>query len=91
MSLDWDDDEEENQVKGEDKETEEKKPQTNPRFFEVMLLNLQPPKPPITEYFSKVSSETPIMDPLEEEHRCNTIRTQQEHEDQNQDTLENVD
>ena len=56
-----------------------------------MTLILQPTKPSITEYFSKMSSVTPIIDAPEEEHRHNTIETPQEHEDQNQDTLEDVD
>ena len=66
-------------------------PQTNARFFAVMTLTLKPLKPSITEYFGKMPTETPIMDALEEEHRCNTITTKQEHEFQNQDMLEDVD
>ena len=31
------------------------------------------------------------MDALEKECRCDTILTQQEHKDQNQDTLEDID
>ena len=65
MSLDWDDDEEEkDQVKHEDKNkgNEQKPPQTNPRFFAVMTIILKPPKPSITEYFSKMSRENPITD-----------------------------
>ena len=94
MSFDWDDDEEEeDQLKGEDKDKgrDQKRPQTSPRFFAVMTLTLQPPKPSTTEYFGKMSGVTPIMDAPEEEHRCNTIMYQQEHEDQNQDTLEDID
>ena len=88
--INWDDDEEEeDQVKGEDKD--QKTPQTCPRFFAVTTLALKPPKTSITEYFGWMSSVTAIIDALEEECRCNTIVTKQEHEVQNQDTLEDID
>ena len=60
------------------------------QFFAVMTLTLKPPRYS-TEYFGKMSSETPVMDAWEEEHRCNIIMTQQEHDVQNQDTLEYID
>ena len=94
MSQDWDDDEEEeDQAKGEvkDKSNEKKTPKTNPRFFAAMTLTLKPPKPCITEYFGKMSSVSPIIDALEEECRCDTIVTKQEHKFKNQDTLEDID
>ena len=94
MASDWDGDkEEEDQVKGEDKDkaNDQKVPQTNPRFFAVMTTTLKPPKPPITEYFGKVSSESLIMDAPKEEHKCNTSMTKQEHKVQNKDTLEDID
>ena len=63
------------QVKGEDKDKgkDQETPLANPRFFAATTLTLKPPKPSITEYFSKMSSVTPITDALEEEHRCDTI------------------
>ena len=57
----------------------------------MKTLTLKPPTPSITEYFSKMSSVTHIMDALEEKCRHDTIVTKQEHEVQNQDTLEDID
>ena len=54
-------------------------------------LTLQASKPSITKYFGKRSSITPVMNALEEEHRFDTIVTPREHEDQNEDTLEDID
>ena len=93
ITSDWnDDDEEEDQVKEEDKDkgSEQKTPKTSPRFFAVMILTLKSPKLSITEYFGKMSCITPIMDTPEEEHRYNTIAAKQEHKIQNQDTLEDI-
>ena len=56
-----------------------------------MIFTLQLPKPSITEYFGKMLSVTPVMDAPEEEHRHDTIVTPQKHEDQNQDTLADID
>ena len=84
-----DDEEEEDQAKCKykDKDNEKRMPQTNPRFFMVKTLTLQPSKPSITEHFSKRPSVTPEM----EECRCNTITALLGHEDQNKDTLEDID
>ena len=57
----------------------------------TLTLTLQPPKPSITEHFSKRSSVTPIEDTLEEDWKCNTIMMLLGHEDKNQDTLEDID
>ena len=38
-----------------------------------------------------MSGVTPIMDAPDKEHKCDTIVMPQEHEDQNQDTLEDID
>ena len=87
MSSDWDDDkEEEDQVKGENKDSEKKTPQTIQRFFAATTLTLQPPKPSITKHFGKRSSAIPEK----EECRCYTIAMLLGHEDQNQDTLEDI-
>ena len=59
MSSDWDADEEEDQIKGEDKDRDQKTPQTNAKFFAAITLTLKPPKPSITKYFAKMSSVTP--------------------------------
>ena len=94
MSSDWNDEEEEEdhfEDEDKDKDNDQKASQTNPKFFAVMTLSLKTPKPFITEYFSKMSSVTPILDAPREEHRCNTITAKQEHEVQNQDTLEHID
>ena len=53
-------------------------------------LTLQSPKPSITEQFGKRASVTPVIDALEEEHKCDTIAMLLGHEDQNQDTLEDI-
>ena len=89
-SLDWDDDEEEegkDQNKGEDqdKDSEKKTPQTNPRFLVPTTLTPQPPKPSITECFSKRSS----LAPEKEECKCDTLMTLLGHEEQ--DILEDID
>ena len=65
---DWDDDDEEDQVKGEDKDRDKENNtlQTNPRFFVVMTLTLQLPKPSITEYFGKMSRVISVIDAPEE-------------------------
>ena len=78
-------------VKAKIKAMSKKTPQNNPRFLVAMTLILQPPKPSITEYFSKMPSVTPIIDALADECRCDTITIQKEHKDQNQDTLEDID
>ena len=78
MSLDWDDNKEEDQVKGGDKDKGNDQ------------KTLKPPTPFITDYFGKMSSATPIMDALEEECRCNTIMSKEKHVVQNQDTLEDI-
>ena len=73
MSLDWDNDEVEewkDHNKGEDqeKDSEKKTPQTNPRFFVATTLTPQIPKTSI-EQFSKRSNVTPEK----EEHRYKTM------------------
>ena len=80
MSLDWDDDKEEeegkDQNKGEDqKDSEKKTPLTNPRFFVATTLTPHPLKSPF-EQFSKRSSVTPGK----EEHICDTLMTLLEYE-----------
>ena len=62
-------------------------PLANPTFFVEMTLTLQPPKNSITEYFAKITSVTPTT--VEEECSHNTIVIPQEQEEQ--DTLENID
>ena len=51
-----------------------------------MTSTLQSPKPSITEYVGKRSSVTPEM----EEFKCDTITMLLGHEDQNLDTLEDI-
>ena len=90
MSSDWDDDdeEEEDHIKGEnkDKHNEKKTPQTNQRFFAVTTLTPQSPNPSITEHFGKRSS----VIPEKEEHKCDIIAMLIGHENQNQDTQEDI-
>ena len=69
MSSDWNDEEEEEDQaisENKNKDSEKKSPQTNPRFFVATTLTPQPPKPSITDHFSKRSSVTP----QKREHRC---------------------
>ena len=90
MSLDWDDNDEEeegkDQKKGEDlKGSEKKVPQTNPRFFAATTLTLQSLAKSSIQQFSKRSSVTSEKG----EHRCETLITLLGHK--NQKTLEDID
>ena len=60
--------------------------QTDPRFFAESTSTLQPPKPSIPKHCGKRSSVTPEM----KECNCDTIAMLLGHEDQNQDTLEDI-
>ena len=87
MSLDWDDNEE-NQPKTEKK--------TIIRTRPVMTITLKLPIPFINKYFDSMSNETPMMYTPKENHIHDTITSQQELNTtkckvQNQDLLEELD
>ena len=95
MSSDWDDNKED-QAKNKNKDNNQNQSQTSTSFSTVMTIILKPTKPFINKYFSSISSETPIVYTPKEKCIHNTITVQKElntneHDVQNQDSLEELD